>query len=176
MAEDLLPNLALLERCSWTSKAIEEGHLFASIIMKQHKEYCENMMRCRAMICSVRVLLSRSADEKKLEVVQAQLARVKNQKPQRCGPRQMFTKDLIEMCESMRAKGRVMPQDAPKRVVRKTGRSWCMYWHRRLVDLRTLEAQLKLWECSGDHKGHSGTIVSAQSSLVVFLRYSTARV
>ena len=42
--------LRLLGSASFSSEAVEQGHSFASQIMRRHREYGEESLRCRSMV------------------------------------------------------------------------------------------------------------------------------
>ena len=91
----LKDDLTLMATCSWSSGGVEQGHASASTNMKQHKESGENSLQIRSFALQVSQLIEPTADEKKLQRVQAKLARLEMPRPQYVTGRQAYFQALL---------------------------------------------------------------------------------
>ena len=61
-----------LEELPWTSKATEEGHAAAAVVLKHYPEFHEDALHCRTMLYQVRVLFGTSETQTLVERLQHQ--------------------------------------------------------------------------------------------------------
>ena len=105
----LLEVLEGLEDLPWTSKVTEEAHAAASVVLKNHPEFHEDALQCRAMLYQLKVLFGTC------EVVDL-VARLQKKadsfclgKPLCYGGRQLFLKEEMNVAKQM-AGGPLKPE------------------------------------------------------------------
>ena len=116
--------LRLLGNSSFSTTQVEEGHVFGSNIMQQHRMYGENTLRCRALVASVRPLLEVSPEEKRMLSAEQKLRRLARKQPQRISGRHMYVKDLVALASHRKALGRDVGSHVSKMVIKKHGPTW----------------------------------------------------
>ena len=117
--EEIHQGLSLLAGCPWSSTGVEQQHGSASTIMKLRSELGSDTMCCRALVHSPRALCSQGQASKRVAHLEQLLQTLRAKKPGKCGPRQMYVKQLINLASRWQAQGRQLPTDARQKIMKK---------------------------------------------------------
>ena len=90
----LCAGVALVANASWSTKVTEEGHGGAASLHELHPEYYCQTLIYRAMVVSMRPLLTPSDDSKAFTKAIAKLKALRRKQPYRIVGRQAYAKDL----------------------------------------------------------------------------------
>lgn len=122
--QDIVDAVALMGNASFSSEQVEQGHSFASNLMKRHREYGEESLRCRSLIASVRSLLLQSPVEKLRLRAEQQLERLRRKRPQCFTGRQFYFQQLRCLAGHIAREGRQLAPDVSQQLMRSHGSSW----------------------------------------------------
>ena len=122
--EDLVAAIRLMGNTSFSSEQVEQGHSFASAIMKRHREYGQESLRCRSLIASVRPMVELTEVEKKIMRLQRQLDRLQKRRPQYFTGRQFYFQQLRCLAGHLARSGRNVGSGVAKQLMKHHGASW----------------------------------------------------
>jgi hypothetical protein len=100
--ETILEGIRLLESISWSSTPTEQGHLPASKLVQSHRTYCQDSVRCRAVLSSCRPLLAPTAEQVKQRVLAHKLERLNRRQPQKFGGRQAYFQEVMVQAKELK--------------------------------------------------------------------------
>lgn len=143
---EILQAIRLMGCASMSSETVEQGHSFASNIMKRHKEYGEESLRCRSLIASIRCLVEFSPGQKKILAIEKQIGNLMKKRPQYHTGRQFYFQQLRCLASSWARDGRhSMTTGVSKALMKNHGASWASMapHHRRDFEAKAAAARLK---------------------------------
>ena len=136
--------LRLMGNASFSTEVVEKGHSFASNIMKRHREYGEESLRCRSMVASVRPLVELDHVAKHVMRAEMQLERLARRRPQNFTGRQLYLQQLSALAGHWAKSGKRVAKDISKTLVRQHGAAWrnMSLDRRHALEARAADARL----------------------------------
>ena len=152
--EMIKEGLRLLSNSSFSSVMTEEGHVFASALTKQHRQYIEETVRARALVASSHCLVAPTVSDQRVKTLRQKLARLDREKPQYLTGRQAYVKDMIAVGSHWKRIGKRVGADFSKKVIKHHIDDWNKMDARtkRHFDLRALEEQQRKQEGIGHRR------------------------
>lgn len=144
--EEVASAVRLMGCASFSSIQVEQGHSFASNILKRHKEVGAEALRCRSLVSSLRVLTEVSVAEKKVIAGQRQLEGLRRKRPQHFTGRQFYFQQLRGLASSWARDGRALDPQVSVKLMRSHGASWASMpaHHRRDFEAKAASARFEL--------------------------------
>ena len=122
--ELILDGLEMLSRVSWSSKRVEEGHVAGSRLNQLRKKFGEAAMVTRAQLGQLRALTTLSAEEKRLDKLNATISKLKRKNPNKKGAKQVFLGSLVKLLHSKKDAGLKVSVGATRKLVAGHGKTW----------------------------------------------------
>lgn len=152
---ELVSAIRLLGNANFSSVQVEQGHSFASNILKRHKEVGADMVRCRSLVSSARPLIEVPGIEKKIMAASRQLQTLKQKRPQYFTGRQFYFQQLRCLASTWQRDGRAVDPQVSARLMKSHGSSWAAMpaHHRRDFETKASAARLELEGRIDEKKG-----------------------
>lgn len=136
--------LELLRDVSWSIASVEQQHASAAVTMRAHDAYGRETLCCRALVHSMRQFFSLPVEEQQLQGVRRQMSKVlgKQKRTSHISGRQAFAMECMEIVKGKRQRGKVLPHDCWRRVMKFHAEQW-----RRMDPHQKAryEAKARLW-------------------------------
>lgn len=121
---ELERGLWLLSMAGWSSTAVEQAHVAASMLMKKHGDYGQQTLGARSMLLSMAPLVRPSKHDAKLHRLQSRAQALARRKPQCITGRQVLLKELNMTAAEARSEGRSVAPNMHDTLMRSHGEMW----------------------------------------------------
>jgi len=115
--------LSLMANLPWSQVSTEQGHSAASVVMKKHRMYGQQMLQTRSMMRQLAVLFNECPEQRKLEQCRKALAKLGRAQPHKLGGRQVFIGQLITVATELQS-GQSSEAAIGKLIVARSGERW----------------------------------------------------
>ena len=123
--DDIQQGLQLLLDCSWGTASAEQQHASATLVKKFHREIGTDVLLVRSLLHSIRHLLCQpTAEERQLERLERQVAKLQVKKPQRLQARQLYFRDVLGLAGEWSERGRQLPPHFAQTIMKLHSESW----------------------------------------------------
>jgi hypothetical protein len=122
---DVQEGLKLLLDCPWSTASAEQQHASATLVKKFHHEVGTDVLLVRSMLHATRHLLGQpSAQDRKLEKLERQVAKLQAKRPQKLSARHLYFRDVVGLASQWSGRGQELPALFTRTMMKLHGESW----------------------------------------------------
>ena len=122
---DLEQGLQLLLDCPWSTACTEQQHASATLVRKYHHEVGTEHLLVRSLLHTMRHLVCQpNAQDKQLERLERQVAKLQSKRPQQLTARPLYFKDVVGLAKEWSDQGKQIPTNFARAIMKQHGDSW----------------------------------------------------